>query len=273
MSMLPRNNYTIGSDPELFLFNNKTKKVVSAIDKIPGHKEAPYTENLPEGFGLQTDNILAEFNIPPVQSEEEFVRCIEFMKDFIRNRAKEINPDFDVLCQASSKVPKKELEHPQAREFGCDPDFCIYTQGPNVVGKAARTTLRSAGFHIHVGYPENNIDTSIHMLHYIDAVVGLVSIIYDKDVERRNLYGKAGCFRLQPYGFEYRTLSSFWIANESRLRFIWKQVEHALYLYERGKVLPDPASVREAINNNDVDAATYLINKYGLMHPNNQLPE
>ena len=29
-------NYTIGSDPELFLINKKTGKVVSAIDKIPG---------------------------------------------------------------------------------------------------------------------------------------------------------------------------------------------------------------------------------------------
>ena len=31
--------YTIGSDPELFLVDTKTKKVVSAIDKIPGHKD------------------------------------------------------------------------------------------------------------------------------------------------------------------------------------------------------------------------------------------
>lgn len=111
-------SYTIGSDPELFLFNNKTKKVVSAIDKIPGYKEDPYKEGLPEGFGLQTDNILAEFNIPPVQSEEQFISHIEFMKDIIRNMAREINPDFDILCQASSKVPTKELKHPQAREFG-----------------------------------------------------------------------------------------------------------------------------------------------------------
>ena len=82
----------------------------------------------------------------------------------------------------------------------CDPDFCIYREGPNEVSKAARTNLRSAGFHIHVGYESNNIDTSIAMLRYIDAYVGLPSILYDTDNERRSLYGKAGCFRLQPYG-------------------------------------------------------------------------
>ena len=69
------NFYTIGSDPELFLFNTKTGKIVSAIDKIPGYKFCPYTEGLPEGFGLQTDNILAEFNIPPViGTEEKYVK-------------------------------------------------------------------------------------------------------------------------------------------------------------------------------------------------------
>ena len=52
-------------------------------------------------------------------------------------------------------------------------------------------------------------------------------------------YGKAGCFRLQPYGFEYRTLSSYWIATEARLRFIWRQVEWALRNFERGSYLPD----------------------------------
>ena len=261
--------YTIGSDPELFVFNNKTKKVVSAIDKIPGYKDAPYTEGLPQGYGLQTDNILAEFNIPPVRNEEDFINAIEFMKKFIRTTVQKIDPNLDILCQASSKVPAKELKHPRAKEFGCDPDFCIYTKGPNKVGTAAKTNLRSAGFHIHVGYPECNIDSSISRLRYIDAIVGLPSIIYDTDTERRNLYGKAGCFRLQPYGFEYRTLSSYWIGSPDRLRFIWKQVEWALFMHDHSANLPDEEIVREVINTNNVDAAKELIKQYKLIHPNN----
>lgn len=128
-------------------------------------------------------------------------------------------------------------------------------------------------FHIHVGYPDNNIDTSLAILHYIDAFVGIPSIIYDTDVERRNLYGKAGCFRLQPYGLEYRTLSSFWIANPSRLRFIWKQIMHALYAYEHGYVLPDSNLTRNTINNNDIDTAKSLIVTFNLLHPKNVNPE
>lgn len=139
------NTYTIGSDPELFIFNNKTKKVVSAIDKIPGCKEEPHTENLPKGFGLQTDNILAEFNIPPVTSEKEFIHNIEFMKNYIENIVKNIDANYGIKCAASFKVPTKELKHPQAKEAGCDPDFCIYTMGPNPPGNLNRTNLRSAG--------------------------------------------------------------------------------------------------------------------------------
>lgn len=192
--------YTIGSDPELFIVNQKTNKVVSAIDKIPGHKEEPYREGLPEGFGLQTDNILAEFNVPPVTNESDFIANIEFMKSYIDNKVKEINPNLGILCQASARVPAKELKHPQAREFGCSPDYCIYTTGPNTVTEASNTTLRSSGFHLHVGYENNNIDTSLVMLAYVDAYVGIPSILYDTDTERRSLYGKAGCFRLTNYG-------------------------------------------------------------------------
>ena len=137
--------YTFGADPELFIFNNKTKKVVSAIDKIPGTKTNPFTEGLPKGFGLQTDNILAEFNIPAAKNEQEFVESIEFMKDKIRNIVQEIDSNLDILCQASSKVPAKELKHPQAKLAGCDPDYCIYTNTRNEPGKLGRTTTRSAG--------------------------------------------------------------------------------------------------------------------------------
>ena len=155
----------------------------------------------------------------------------------------------------------------------CDPDYCIYTEGPNQVTGAARTNLRSAGFHIHVGYANNTIDQSMLMLRYIDTYVGLPSILYDTDAERRKLYGKAGCFRLQPYGFEYRTLSSFWIENESRLRFIWRQIEYALYAYENGKQLPDWTYLVEAINNNNVELAQKVIDTYDLIHPDNVKPE
>lgn len=112
------NKYTIGADPELFVFNKKIKRVVSAIDKIPGTKEKPYTEGLPDGFGLQTDNILAEFNIPPETNLKAFINNINYMKNVIRTRLQTIDEDLDILCVASAKAPVKELKDPQAKMFG-----------------------------------------------------------------------------------------------------------------------------------------------------------
>ena len=111
------------------------------------------------------------------------------------------------------------------------------------------------------------------MLAYVDAYVGIPSILYDTDTERRSLYGKAGCFRLQPYGFEYRTLSSYWIGSKSRLQFIYRQLIYALEAFERGYGLPDPEEVHNTINSNDIEHAQRLIDEYKLIYPDNVDPK
>ena len=55
-------------------------------------------------------------------------------------------------------------------------------------------------FHIHIGYDAPEIDRSLRLITYLDAYLGLPSILIDKDTERRKLYGQAGCFRLTRYG-------------------------------------------------------------------------
>ena len=94
-------NVTIGSDPELFIINEKTGKVVSSIGIIPGIKGDPFVaDDMPVGFGLETDNILAEFNIPPVRKKIDFLNALNYMKGYIRDWVKKINPDFGIKCSA-----------------------------------------------------------------------------------------------------------------------------------------------------------------------------
>ena len=117
--MKPIYSYTIGADPELFIVNEKTGKVVSSIGIIPGKKGEPYvSEDMPEGFGLETDNILAEFNIPPVSDELSFINNIQYMKDYIDNFVKQKNPDLGIKCAASMMVDKDQLQSDEAKEFG-----------------------------------------------------------------------------------------------------------------------------------------------------------
>ena len=258
-------NVTIGADPELFIINEKTKKVVSAFGLIPGEKGNPWrSDDMPEGFGLETDNILAEFNIPPVKDEINFVNNIVYMQEYIDKFVKSKNPDLGIKCIASQTVPKSELQSDQAKLFGCDVDYNAYTMKANPKPKGTSTNLRSAGFHIHVGYENPDVDTSLSLVRYMDVFLGIPSVVKDKDKKRRSLYGKAGCFRLTDYGVEYRVLSSAMMGSTSKLSFIWKQLQKVMKACRIGYVLPSTDLVQEAINSSDVELAKQLITRYNL---------
>lgn len=260
------NKITIGADPELFIINEKTKKVVSSVGKIPGEKGNPYVgDDMPAGFGLETDNILAEFNIPPVTDEVSFVNNIEYMKQYIDKFVKNIDPNYGILCAASKTVDKNQLQSPQAQLFGCDIDYNAYTEAPNPKPEGSKTNLRSAGFHIHIGYENPNIDTSVLLVKYLDMYLGVPSVIYDKDKRRRSLYGKAGCFRLTSYGVEYRVLSSAMMKDVESLQFVWRQLKKALAAAAKGVSLVDSSYVVKAINESDDTLAQKIINTYDIM--------
>lgn len=259
-------NITIGSDPELFIINEKTGKVVSSIGLIPGEKGDPWVgDDMPNGFGLETDNIVAEFNIPPASDGVSFINNIEYMKQYIDKFVKNINPDLGILCAASQMVDKSELQSPQAKLFGCDVDFNAYTQEPNPKPKGNRTNLRSCGFHIHIGYNDNNIDSSILLVKYLDAYLGLPSLLKDTDKKRRSLYGKAGCFRLTSYGIEYRVLSSAMMKDTETLQFVWDQLAKAITAYNNQRDLPPEEMVISAINDSNVELAKKLISDFKLV--------
>ena len=258
-------NVTIGADPELFLVNTKTGKVVSSIGIIPGEKGNAYrSEDMPEGYGLEIDNILAEFNIPPVTTKEEFIGAMVYMKDYIRKYIKAKNPDLDILCRASRTVDDDQLQSPEAKLFGCSVDYNAYTEEPNPKPEGERTNLRSAGFHIHIGYKDNNVEDSLLLIKYLDMYLGVPSVLKDTDTKRRSLYGKAGCFRLTPYGLEYRVLSSRFLATKTLLTWVWNGITKAINAFNDRGALADHELVQKAINESDTELAKTLVQNYNL---------
>ena len=246
---------TIGADPELFIVNRTTRDVVSSIGLIPGVKNNPYIpQGYKKGYGIETDNILAEFNIPPAKTEDEFANYINVMKQWINDFVKGKNPDLTIQCIASRYVNEDQLQSKEAKAFGCDPDYNAYTEEVNPKPEGASTNLRSAGFHVHVGYPNQNYETSVNIVKWMDVFLGVPSLLLDPDTERRKLYGKAGCFRLQPWGVEYRVLSSYMMHNETFIRYVYKQTMTAVS--HRNESESDLFEVaRTLINNNDVQGA------------------
>lgn len=250
----------IGADPEMFIVNSKTNTVVSSIGMIPGEKGKPWVDKNweEEGFGLEIDNILAEFNIPPVKTKNDFVRVLNFMKDYIRNFVKNVNKDYDILCAASKMVPEDQLRHPIAKLFGCSVDYNVYTESENPKPKGEKTNLRSAGFHIHMSYNDYNIDSSLYLIRLFDIFLGLPSIIFDRDRKRRSLYGKAGCFRLTSYGFEYRVLSAKMYSSDELIGIVWDGIIAAISSYNKNfRFMSD--DIQRAINTSDKKLAVKLL--------------
>lgn len=251
-------NLSIGADPEIFF--EREGEIISVEGLLGGTKTSP--KKITEmGHSVQEDNVMAEFNVPPSYTSEEFVHHIGYVKDYLEVAA-EVH-DAKLNYSASARLDTKYLQTKQAKQFGCEPDWNFYTQDHNKKPKS-NTTLRTCGGHIHVGYDDPNQTSSVNLVFAMDATLGLKSLFIDKDDQRRRMYGKAGSFRFKEFGVEYRTLSNFWIATDELIKWAFEETLNAVDLINSGcieeiKIFSD--DIQQAINNNDRDLATILLEK------------
>lgn len=253
-------NVKIGADPELFIERNN--KVISAEGLFGGTKESPKPIG-EEGFAIQEDNVMVEFNIPASSTSEEFVENINYGKDYISNMCK-LYGDLSISDKASADLSEEELSSPQACQFGCESDFNVYSGKINTP-PTPEGTMRCAGGHIHIGYSKPNEQDSDNLIYAMDMVLGLQSVLIDPDTRRKEMYGKAGCFREKKYGVEYRVLSNFWLKNDATIKWAFDSTQRAIklanhpYFYEVRDTFSN--AVEEAINSNDKKSAKSLLVK------------
>lgn len=219
--------FTIGADPEVFV--SKGGVPVSAYGMIKGDKRNPF--KVAQG-AVQVDGMALEYNIDPAHTEEEFLNNLEVVK----NQLKDMIGDAEFCDDISVHFDEKYLESqpPEAKELGCDPDYNAYTKDFNPTPDGS-TNLRTVGGHVHVGGffvedaddPQQR-DNAAKLACLLDEEVGVYSTLWDKDDERRSLYGVAGSFRPKTYGMEYRTMSNKWTTDKRLASFVYRGVERAL---------------------------------------------
>lgn len=214
----------VGCDPEVFVAQKGQFK--SAHNLIKGDKKNPF--KVDKG-AVQVDGMALEFNIDPAATCDEFVLNVN-----------------SVFAQLTKMVPKHKIvitpvahfdadymkaQPAEALELGCDPDFNAYT-GAAFEKPDVDRPMRTASGHVHIGWTNGeNIQDPAHMADaymvakQMDVFLGLGSLLYDDDVERRQMYGKAGCCRVKPYGVEYRTLSNAWLKSEKLMRWVFDNVQ------------------------------------------------
>lgn len=267
--------FSIGSDPELILLN-KSGIPTASVGLIGGSKEIPRrTKN---GWVLE-DNVLAEFNTKPSQTAEEFVRNHQLvMRDLSELMAEY---DLQLSVQATAIYDEDQLDSGQAREAGCEPDYNAWEDGRKNDRPQFNGGLRSCGGHVHVAFPKpNEYPTKrLDMVKVMDVLLGVPSIILDRNEERRKLYGKAGACRLKykkfdhPYdGVEYRVLSNFWLANDKLMAWVFSQTEQSIIRFkEIIGVINDteglPEAVVHTINTGNRDTAWNLVDLFDVKMP------
>jgi hypothetical protein len=260
------NLFTAGTDPEMFARRVDNGAITSVAGLLGCSKEKKL--DLSSNVRLQEDNVLAEFDINPCENFSQFNESIQSGIDL--TRALLATHGLDIAEGVSSHIyTNSELESfdKSAFVFGCTPDYNAMTGQKNPSPKAADPGLRTAGGHVHIGFPkgmrvmrETQMDAGV----LCDYYLSLPSLVLDGDTRRKELYGKAGAIRFKEYGIEYRSLSNFWIFKEQLRHLIYGQVEKVVNelvtdkVMELNSILP-VHQLQEIINTNDVrQAETYL---------------
>jgi len=251
--------FLIGADPEFFI-KKKYGGYASAVGLIGGSKWEPKKID-EDGHAILEDNVAVEFNIKPASSFDEFRSSIHKVLDHIRG----ILPGYEFSKESAVSFPQEELMTPEAQMFGCEPDFDAWRECVNEKPCADDKNLRSAGGHIHVG-SDLAISNPVAVIRAMDLFLGVPSTQLDAGTLRRELYGKAGCFRAKSYGTEYRTLSNFWIFDDSLIQWAFDGTQRALEFVEKGNTIDvaDGYRIQRCINTNNPDDFDFLKAKFAL---------
>ena len=280
----------VGSDAEFFLLKDKNPFPVCGL--LGGTKENPRPVLEGNGYAVQEDNVLVEFNIPPANTAIEFHESISKMLSYLKEEMQKNN--LECRYNSSELFEQKILEqYPQAYQFGCEPDFCVWTKSvnpspefpgvwrnypnkPKTKDDKIIYEPRTAGYHIHVSYLVDNQPSSLAdkelFVKAQDLFLGVSSVLLETSNSRRKYYGRAGAFRPKEYGHEYRVLGSAllsndhkinqWIFNQNCTIIKWLNTQDATKILDSNK-----KNIIKAINSHDRDIATQLIKYYNIVMP------
>lgn len=250
------NNWTIGSDPEMFVKRGDT--IASAAGVLGCSKDQKLA--LSARVRLQEDNVLAEFDINPCSSFDEFNASMQEGIDLAKAELAKYGLDVAEGVTSHIYTPEELASFDKsAFVFGCTPDFNALSMRQNASPKSNNPGLRTAGGHIHIGFDQRmrvtrDLQSDAGLL--CDYYHSLPSLFMDNDTRRKELYGKAGAIRMKDYGIEYRSLSAFWIAQENLRRFIYDQTAKVVEalgtdrLRQLNSILPLDR-LQQIINTND----------------------
>ena len=257
--------FTLGADPELFVYDNKEKAFISSHNLIPGTKEEPFETSC---GAIQVDGVAAEFNINPAETGEEFQSNVmqtvrELLEQIQENPTKKRggpskvrreNMILKVVPIATFNKKYFKSLPDSAKLLGCMPDYNAYTGEQNTPPETNKT-MRTAAGHLHVGWTEHeDIEDPAHLKDCIDTVKQLDAVIYplsflwDSSSARRELYGQMGSFRPKTFGVEWRPLSNVWVKDPDLHLWLFDTVGKCLNYLDQDIELWDTNTLTDTVD-------------------------
>ena len=219
--------HTIGADPEFFIVDEMNYDPMVAVGLVDGSKENPLPlhADLHPQFNYHRDNVMLEVGVPPTQDPYVFVENINTAIMYANDKLSRLSQDGQHLAiyrnMSVLQFPDFQLDSPEAREFGCEPDQDAYEGGAqrhapdDVMGN-----FRTAGGHVHIGIEGGSWNCPNFIVALLcDAYLG----VFDTNLanvgapqQPHTHYRKPGLYRDKPYGIEYRTPSNEWTFNNNK---------------------------------------------------------
>lgn len=254
----------IGADPEVFA--KRGGQYLSAYGMIPGDKKSPYRVN---HGAVQVDGMALEFNIDPASTEDEFI----FNINEVMAQLRAMVPDVELAADPVARFTKEYMaqQPDEALELGCDPDFNAWSGEQNERPNGDRPMRTGAG-HVHLGWldgevPDNHEEVCHVVVRQLDFYLGLPSVLFDDETERRSMYGKAGAYRPKPYGVEYRTLSNKWLSSDALKGWVYRNTQLAWDSLAKGELRDHYGNIQSIINRSDKQYARKIIRDAGIPLP------
>lgn len=269
--MSVKREFLVGADPELFVQEQHSDAFVSAYGMIKGDK---YNPTPVKDGAVQVDGMALEFNIDPASSEEQFVHNINSVVD----QLKAMVPTYRVLAVPVAHFGEAyiQAQPKEATELGCNPDYNAYT-GEENSRPNGNLPFRTGAGHVHIGWTKDAIPfEAMHFaqcraaIKQLDVFLGIPSVLYDTNTQRREMYGKPGAFRPKPYGVEYRVLSNVWVSSPVLQAWVYRATQAAMNALEEGRFLFQEIGEEEIngiINESNVEKARAICEQFGLEVP------
>ena len=264
---------TVGNDPEFFYMSQRNTPIAAEKFLEPKAVTGHYVTK------IYFDNAAIEFAIAPRSCLMELNNEISVAVDALRSRLsqKKLSTKSErISFRSAEKISKITLnKYDSVRMFACRPSLLLEGETHTVHHPEVNPfeeLRRSAGFHVHIGEYDKKAEFNKQVTYAVklcDLLAAIPAIFLDRDTERVQWrrqaigYGVAGEFRIQPWGYEYRTLGSWplshpvwtwWanatvrMANSIAVSLIATDTTTELFNIDR-------AAVEQTINSNNINDA------------------